>query len=59
MPNEEHSHRDKYITRVITRTLMGGEGNQGVNDFLQKICEQDGVLFEEIKISDVMREQEV
>ena len=41
MASGEHTHYEKYITRIVKR---------GKNEWLQFICEVDGIVFREVKI---------
>lgn len=50
MPEGEHDHHRKYMTRIVT----SGVANPHLpvhGEFLQFICELDGIIFKEIKIT--------
>ncbi len=40
----EHSHYEKYITRIIKK--------KDGSEWFQFICEYDGIIFREVKIVD-------
>ncbi len=42
-----HGQDDKYFTRIVEKF----DSNQRVADWLQFICEADGVIFREIKVT--------
>ena len=48
----EHSHKDRYITRIVHKEIPTTPGIVRHEDWLQLICEEDGMIFEEHKITD-------
>lgn len=48
-----HNHHKKYTTRIIERDFPD-VADLAIyrKSFLQKICELDGIMFEEIEIKD-------
>jgi hypothetical protein len=42
----EHSHYEKYITRIVTRI----DKNDCQREYIQFICEMDGIIFDEKEI---------
>lgn len=49
MAKEEHSHWSKYHSRVV-RILFGSSAFDDTEEYLQLICELDGVIFHEVEV---------
>lgn len=51
----EHSHWDRYYTRTIeigvTDYLEGGISVQSTKEYLQCICIEDGIIFNEVEVT--------
>lgn len=59
----QHNHYEKYITRIIQKEVQVSVGSTAIHprferqEFIQLICEIDGVIFDEIKIIDDIKKQ--